>query len=57
MFIKVIKHSLKDTSVNLRSLASMKFKGGFKVSFKGGGFVILRFLKGGRNSRNSLDLR
>ena len=35
MFIKVITHSLKDTSLNLSwSLACLKFRGVFKVSFK-----------------------
>ena len=43
MFIKVIKHSLKDTS--------LKFKGVFKVSFKEVVFVKLRIFKGGRNSK------
>ena len=36
MFIKVIKHSLNDTSLNQgRSLASLKLKGIFKGFFKG----------------------
>ena len=38
MFIKVIKHSWNDTSLNQgRSLASLKLKGVLKVSFKEGG--------------------
>ena len=40
MFFKVIKHSLEDTFLNfLKSLASLKFNGAFKVSFKEGVFV------------------
>ena len=57
MFIKVIKHSLKDTSLNLMSLASFKCKGVFKVSFEEGGFVKLRIFKGERISRKALNLR
>ena len=53
MFIKVNKHSLKDTSLNLSPLASLKFKGVFKVSFKEGGFVKMIYFKGGRKSRKS----
>ena len=33
-------------------MASLKFKGFFKVSFKEGGFVKLNFLKGGKNQGN-----
>ena len=55
MFIKVIKHSLKDTSLNLRWIPS--FLEVFKVSFKEGGFVKLRCFKGERNLRKSLNLR
>ena len=52
MFIKVNKHFLKDRSLG-RSLASLKFKGVFKVSFKEGGFLKQRFFKGGRKSRKT----
>ena len=40
MFFKIIKHSLKDTSLNFRlALRFLEIKGVFKVSFKEGGFV------------------
>ena len=48
MFIEVAKHSLNDTSLNLRLVPSfLDFKGVFKVSFKKGSFVKLRILKEG----------